>query len=219
MLSTRALSRPSAAHPCLVGARTDVVDSEPFHENLGFASDRNLSVVPSISILFRACSPAAIVLAVAFLVVDAVKTHSSNGTRPHVRVEGLEGVPLGTDGNTSPTVVVEVSSSWIIASHFHPDPRAIFGTPIHAVPCVCRFGLINGEAPTASRMTTAQMASRYNPNGSANAAASPIGIALAGVAVLNNRETTERLSGEGAMCFHRRTLPDTWTAVKGRSVN
>lgn len=122
------LDRPSAKVESLANSRRiDSGSFRPFDYGHGFVAEGQVSVMPSIPALLLWSSPLAVVWFVIPVVVLAVKLESWLRNFPHISQEVFKTVsPAVADLDTTTSPILELLSSWIVASLFHSKPAAIF---------------------------------------------------------------------------------------------
>lgn len=121
----------------------------------------NKSATSSVSRLLRSSSPAAIILAVSFLIIFSIQC-SAAGSFSHIFKESLEaGCPSVAYRNSTSSIVLEVLPVLSGASSYHLDPRFIRLGSAHSMGCSpCFYDL----APKASAREGRSICKMLSPN-------------------------------------------------------
>lgn len=128
------LMTPPTVAPILYARHAGYLN--PLRNALVLPLKSNEVIFSSISRLFNAGGPAAVFLAVAQCVVNAVNAVLCRWTRPHVVIEGLKGLPFSAHGNASAAVVLVHLFVRVFASSKNSAPDFIFCGFGHAVRCL-----------------------------------------------------------------------------------
>jgi len=107
----------------------DAKNMTPFNEGFSLSINLNHAVASAVSRLLGFCRPAAILLAVVAIVVDAVDGVFRGRPSPHVCKESLEVIDPFVAYNDPPAAVVWKGwAALTVASVFHPMPDSVFRT-------------------------------------------------------------------------------------------
>lgn len=131
--------------------------------------------IPSIQPLLTLCCPPAILSGVRPIDIDAVDSVSRRRLRSHVPIKHGEVVPLGRDGDASPTVVAVVVRRRFQAAASHMQPRFVFRDlerqPVSRHPLGVQFF---AQASTRGAYTATETAAVDRLHGAAIAPADPV---------------------------------------------
>jgi hypothetical protein len=116
-------------------AITDVEPLRRLDQRHRFSIDNNPRVVTRVVVLLLACGPAAIVWAVTFVVVDAIKRVLRRWSQPHIPKKIPKVcAPFIAHGNAAPAVPAILLAARIMATLFRLTPSLVLWRVAHKVP-------------------------------------------------------------------------------------
>jgi hypothetical protein len=188
----------------------------PIGQCQGSALVGQAEVSSLVAVLGYCRGPSAIRRRVRAVIVDAIKGVVARWARPHVGVEPLKRLPLGTHGDAPSAIVLEVGMLPICAARPHLAPRLVFGGVREAVCCHQGLGPIAAVAPTREDGSAPQVARVDRGRRAAVTAADPPRLPFAGSLrrERGNSEESVTLPGEiEVSCAHNRQYNPLWGAV------
>lgn len=120
----------------------------PLSHDECFATKGQTDILPCVALLYFVCGPAAVALAIARIVVNAINAVTFWAIT-HVRIKGIKRLPCEVIVNAASSVQLVVLMGWLVAALFHGAPRVVRQRAREAM---CRVSLCRGFASqTAAR--------------------------------------------------------------------
>lgn len=152
--------RPSSFQALEKRQIRDAANFSPFRQGPSAAVNSQASINSGVSVLLRPQRPFAIIWAIWAVIVDTFNAVKFRRTRSHISIERREiGSPLFADANASSTVVHERSTSRVVASALHFDPRIMFRRMRKSV-LGAQLGCVSTPASATGRSMTSQSSCR-----------------------------------------------------------
>ena len=195
-----------AVLPMVEGTPVDAANLQPFSQRAALAADFNYAIEACVPVLFAPRGPAAIVRAVAFRVVDAVKRVFGAGSTAHVREKLFVRFPFVADSDSTTSVIDIPTISTVGATRPHLRPTTIFRRHWFAI-VVGKFAMLAARAAVLDTHLTAQAAARfgvgtdkrltlYRNCGATFAKAFPTSAAVLGWGAADDCQSSELLAGQ-----------------------
>lgn len=166
-----------------------------FSQSAAYSVQRKSTVVSRIIRLLKPCFPSAILLGIAFVIVDPSQCHFRCGPLTHVSKKVLKGHPAITNRNSAPTIVFVASILIVQTPSFHFHPVLIGRTFSHSVRNT--FALRAGFGPSSL-----QVGIVANGLASTDAPTNAECLPMAARGVRDNCELAEGASDDGFFWWH-----------------